>query len=789
MSGDSSLAATASTASSSSASSDSKQQKPLCYHCAVRMSTLFRIPPPPPHSLVQQERGDFTSRCDDVAAVERTQPIVVRTFNANMMIVYETEASVSRLGVSTPWERLTSALGSDAPLNITTEVFSGDLSDGSCMNSDGDGASSIPTLTCVACLGLYQYMDDWIVPLSAASVRASPFLDSKTVSTNINCPRSMTFVWLAAAILFRQGAETASSFSQSGESGDISSQQPSPNDLIPEEFSSFKDFYQGDLRARILSFLTSAYHHNPQDNAPPVKEIGLATISRSAWVTHRRALDEIVKRRALPSNLASHSRDKAEEEKEPVAKKARYETELQLSHQRQPFRDNLIPRLCSQALAFAPNGDGIDVEVEVFPPESMDLLAVPDKIIDQWNKSRARACVNQGNYRKQNSIVSIVPSQYCSNKTGALMKWLVIYDNVLPYFKEHRIGCFAKSYQKEDEPLSEQLFSRVASVTVRVSHANLFLIGNYRKMVRSISQSPWFCEGGRVGTYSLQEIIAEPVLHAAFPYGVPSSVLPTSVAKRQLRTAEYRATLTAEENQLIDENRAAAVEQRVCKGRLVGGQASPWQSTDPFVTALDQVFGYGRYKFHSAGREDVDVRMLGTGRPFVLEIISPHRQYFSENDFRSLEALVNNSEGGAAEIEHLRQTSAEITLDLARHSESKTKTYRCVVWCSRSICSDSDPLLVQTNATRDLTLIQKTPLRVLHRRSLLDRPKIIHSIRCSRINHHWLVVDLETQAGTYVKEFIHGDNGRTTPNLGVLLGGRTDIIQLDVLGMVMPELT
>ena len=29
----------------------------------------------------------------------------------------------------------------------------------------------------------------------------------------------------------------------------------------------------------------------------------------------------------------------------------------------------------------------------------------------------------------------------------------------------------------------------------------------------------------------------------------------------------------------------------------------------------------GGVKFHSAGREDMDVRMLGSGRPFVLEIV------------------------------------------------------------------------------------------------------------------------------------------------------------------------
>ena len=37
-----------------------------------------------------------------------------------------------------------------------------------------------------------------------------------------------------------------------------------------------------------------------------------------------------------------------------------------------------------------------------------------------------------------------------------------------------------------------------------------------------------------------------------------------------------------------------------------------------------------------------------------------------------------------------------------------------------------------------------------------------------------------TQAGTYVKEFVHGDFGRTTPNLCSILGCDVDIIALDV---------
>jgi tRNA pseudouridine synthase 10 len=42
---------------------------------------------------------------------------------------------------------------------------------------------------------------------------------------------------------------------------------------------------------------------------------------------------------------------------------------------------------------------------------------------------------------------------------------------------------------------------------------------------------------------------------------------------------------------------------------------------------------------------------------------------------------------------------------------------------------------------------------------------------------------LETQAGTYVKEFVTGDFGRTRPSLADLMEielGKVDILQLDV---------
>jgi len=45
---------------------------------------------------------------------------------------------------------------------------------------------------------------------------------------------------------------------------------------------------------------------------------------------------------------------------------------------------------------------------------------------------------------------------------------------------------------------------------------------------------------------------------------------------------------------------------------------------------------HGEVFLHASGREDVDVRMLGKGRPFILEIVSPKRAVSCKEKVASL---------------------------------------------------------------------------------------------------------------------------------------------------------
>jgi tRNA pseudouridine synthase 10 len=73
--------------------------------------------------------------------------------------------------------------------------------------------------------------------------------------------------------------------------------------------------------------------------------------------------------------------------------------------------------------------------------------------------------------------------------------------------------------------------------------------------------------------------------------------------------------------------------------------------------------------FHGAGREDVDARMLGTGRPFVVEVKEPRRRRV---DVDRLEADVNAFADGAVEVEGLRLATYGMVERVKELDASKT---------------------------------------------------------------------------------------------------------------------
>ncbi len=181
-------------------------------------------------------------------------------------------------------------------------------------------------------------------------------------------------------------------------------------------------------------------------------------------------------------------------------------------------------------------------------------------------------------------------------------------------------------------------------------------------------------------------------------------------------------------------------------------------------------------KFHGAGREDIDVRMLGDGRPFVFEVVGARAL---EVDLEELRRRIHERDGDRIQLApFVRVPRARV----AYWKESRfDKVYRAEVELGAAV----DPTAAQELIGQALDISQRTPQRVAHRRADLDRERRVEIVGVAVLDSGALQIDVRCAHGTYVKEWISGDGGRTRPALADLLGVACDCRQLDVLKIVL----
>ncbi|KAL1129220.1 hypothetical protein AAG570_013749 [Ranatra chinensis] len=213
---------------------------------------------------------------------------------------------------------------------------------------------------------------------------------------------------------------------------------------------------------------------------------------------------------------------------------------------------------------------------------------------------------------------------------------------------------------------------------------------------------------------------------------------------------------------------------------IIGGERKMESSVQEIISEpLERISKAQGSKFSASGREDVDVRTLGRGRPFSVELLNPKRVKFSFDTMRSLENEINANGSKKIFVRDLQVVSRESLINLKMGEEHKTKEYNayCIVY------GPLPPGLDGLAEKAPITLKQMTPVRVLHRRPVASRERTINWFKFKPVKEDpsYFTLAMNTQAGTYIKEFIHGDLGRTTPSLGELLGGMSvDILALDV---------
>ncbi len=178
-------------------------------------------------------------------------------------------------------------------------------------------------------------------------------------------------------------------------------------------------------------------------------------------------------------------------------------------------------------------------------------------------------------------------------------------------------------------------------------------------------------------------------------------------------------------------------------------------------------------KFHGAGREDIDVLMLGSGRPFVLEIKEPK---IRKLDLPALEEEINRINEGKTSYHNLHVCERKRKAEIKQSSPDTYKVYNALVKCDGAF--DKDKL---DEITKLDEIHQQTPLRVLRRRADKVRIKHVLDLSYDVIDDTSFNMRIKTEGGLYIKELISGDDGRSQPNISDILGIKAVCEQLDVI--------
>jgi len=214
--------------------------------------------------------------------------------------------------------------------------------------------------------------------------------------------------------------------------------------------------------------------------------------------------------------------------------------------------------------------------------------------------------------------------------------------------------------------------------------------------------------------------------------------------------------------------------------KLVAGIPQTKWKRKKFKTSVEEEIGNpllkitlgSNHSFHGCGREDIDVTTVGEGRPFVLEIINPKIRTFN---LKKAEEEINKK-SKFVKVKNLLITNKEKIKEIKLAAPDKI--YEAEVDLEKETSKKE-----LENACRLLSNIvvnQQTPTRVLRRRYDLLRKKKVYYFKLKKLSPKNPVFEIKTESGTYIKELINGDNGRTKPSLSEILNQKAVVKKLVV---------
>ncbi len=206
-----------------------------------------------------------------------------------------------------------------------------------------------------------------------------------------------------------------------------------------------------------------------------------------------------------------------------------------------------------------------------------------------------------------------------------------------------------------------------------------------------------------------------------------------------------------------------------CKYCNFTGKLYPTSVEEEIARPILEASGGSSEKFHGSGREDKDVLNIGW-RPFIVEIQNPVVRSLNLNEMKN---RINKS--GVVKVNELRPTSKDEIKKIK--SARFDKTYEAIIECD----SDLGDLISIEEFFKYREIKQKTPTRVLHRRSDTTRVRKVKYVKCKPLDARRFKAIIRAESGTYIKELVSGDNGRTEPSFSSVLKSHCNVAELNVL--------
>lgn len=187
---------------------------------------------------------------------------------------------------------------------------------------------------------------------------------------------------------------------------------------------------------------------------------------------------------------------------------------------------------------------------------------------------------------------------------------------------------------------------------------------------------------------------------------------------------------------------------------------------------VTQIYHAEELKLHAAGREDADARMLGSGRPLVLELKVPRRRAINLKV-----AEVKASTPPWVIIKLRSYVPYRVVQEIKE--KASPKVYRVIAYSPSGLTKDD--LITLERKFKDIEIHQRTPRRVLRRRADIERVRMVYAVKGRILGKYTCEILIHCEGGLYVKELVHGDEGRTSPSFSEVLGKELHVLYLDVL--------